>query len=58
MTSLNSVSLVGANTNRTKAYVQVLLKNGYRFRRAYLLNLHEEELRAEAAAYSSLTLTA
>ena len=52
MRTIGNICLVGANTARTKAYVQVMRKNGLRFSRAYILTLDREGMEREAAQYA------
>lgn len=53
MIKLENISLIGANTNRTKAYVQVLLKNGFQFSHVYILSLDRAALEAELENYQA-----
>ena len=51
MKTTENVSLIGADTARTKAYLQVMLQNGYRFSRAYIMTHDRARLEQEEAAY-------
>jgi methionyl-tRNA formyltransferase len=52
MISLNDIALLGANTVRTKAYIQILCREGIRINRCYLLSKTPETFEPEWAQYT------